>query len=277
MGLVHFSSLIPKMLTFTLAISCLTTSNLLWSMDLTFQVPMQYCSLQHWTLLPSCHIYIWVLFRFDSISSFSLELFLCSSAVAYWAPTDLGSSSFSVISFCLFMLSGEWFNFLGSVAPQQRFEMVDQCCSLFKAQSFIWQTKNHTPSRHEGRSPPRRGLSLIWLPLLKVFSFPLTCSVQIRTCQEGNVFVSPTFLIPSMDFLLFRFHMLSPVSFSHCCFGLLFPILTTYYYCSRGSQGKNTEVVCYSLLQWTMFCQNSPPWPIRLGWPYTAWLIVSLS
>ena len=38
---------------FTLAISCLTTSNLPWFMDLTFQVPMQYCSLQHWTLLLS--------------------------------------------------------------------------------------------------------------------------------------------------------------------------------------------------------------------------------
>ena len=21
------------------------------------------------------------------------------------------------------------------------------------------------------------------------------------------------------------------------------------------------------------FCQNSPPWPVHLGWPYTAWLI----
>ena len=29
--------------------------------------------------------------------------------------------------------------------------------------------------------------------------------------------------------------------------------------------------------QWTMFCQNCPSWPARLGWPYTAWLIVSLS
>ena len=48
---VHLSSLIPRMLTFTLAISCLTTSDLPWFMDLTFQVPMQYCSLQHGTLL----------------------------------------------------------------------------------------------------------------------------------------------------------------------------------------------------------------------------------
>ena len=36
----HFSSLIPKMLMFTLAISWLTTSSLPWFMDLTFQVPM---------------------------------------------------------------------------------------------------------------------------------------------------------------------------------------------------------------------------------------------
>ena len=31
----------------------------------------------------------------------------------------------------------------------------------------------------------------------------------------------------------------------------------------------------HSLLQWTTFCQNSPPWTICLGWPYMAWLIVS--
>ena len=43
-------------------------------------------------------------------------------------------------------------------------------------------------------------------------------------------------------------------------------------YCSWGSQGKNTEVVCHSLLRWPTFCQTSPPWPVRLGWPHTAWL-----
>ena len=100
-----FSSLIPKMLMFTLAISCLTTSNLSWFMDLTFQVPMQYCSLQHWTLLPSPVIStIGCYFCFSSISSFFLESFLHWSPVAYWAPTDLGSSSFSILSFFLFML-----------------------------------------------------------------------------------------------------------------------------------------------------------------------------
>ena len=44
-------------------------------------------------------------FCFGSVTSFFLELFLNWSPVADWAPTDLGSSSFSVLSFCLFMLS----------------------------------------------------------------------------------------------------------------------------------------------------------------------------
>ena len=127
---------------FTLAISCLTTSNLPWFMDLTFHVPMQYCSLQHQTLLLSPVTSIsGYCFCFGSVPSFFLELFLHWSPVAYWAPTDLGSSSFSVLSFCLFIL-------------------------------FM------------------------------------------------------------------------------------------------GSQGKNTEVVCHSLLQWTTFCQNSPPWLVCvLGGP----------
>jgi len=83
---VHFSSLIPRMLMFTLAISCLTTSNLPWLMEQTFQVPMQYCSLQHWTLLLSP-----VTSRTGCCFCFCfLELFLHWFPVAYWAPTDLG-------------------------------------------------------------------------------------------------------------------------------------------------------------------------------------------
>ena len=134
------------MLTCTLAISCLTTPNLPWFMDLTFQIPMQYCSLQHQTLLLSpvtstggyC-------FCFGPIPSFFLKLFLHWSPVSHRAPTDAGSSSFSILSFC-------------------------------------------------------------------------------------------------------------------------------FSYCSCGSWGKNTEVVCHSLLQWTTFCQISPPWPTRPGWPHRAWL-----
>ena len=74
-------------------------------MDLTFQVPIQYCSLQHQTLLlspvPST---TGCCFWFGSIPSFFLELFLHWSPVAYWVPTNLGSSSFSILSFCLFIL-----------------------------------------------------------------------------------------------------------------------------------------------------------------------------
>ena len=115
-------------------------------MDLTFQVLMQYCSLQHQTLfLSPVTSTAGYCFCFGSIPSFFPELFLHWSPVAYWGSTDLGSSSFSILSFCL-------------------------------------------------------------------------------------------------------------------------------SYCSWGSQGKNTEVVCHSLLQWTTFCQTSPPWPGHLEWPHMAWL-----
>ena len=115
-------------------------------MDLTFQIPIQYCSLQHRTLLPSpVTSTTGCCFCFGSFSSFFLELFVHWSPIVCWAPTDLGHSSFCVLSFCLL------------------------CC--------LW-----------------------------------------------------------------------------------------------GSQGKNAKVDCHSLLQWTTFCQISPPWPTRLGWPHSAWL-----
>ena len=88
---------------FTLVISCSTMSNLPWFMDLTFQVSMQYCSVQHQTLLPDTsttehH------FHLGPVSSFFLELFLHSSPGVYWTLSNPGSSSSSVISFCLFIL-----------------------------------------------------------------------------------------------------------------------------------------------------------------------------
>ena len=97
------------MLMFNLAISCLTISNLPWFIDLTFQVPLQYCSLQHRpSLLSPVTSPTVCCFCFGSVSSFFLELFLNWSPVAYWALTDLGSSSFSVLSFWLFILFMEF-------------------------------------------------------------------------------------------------------------------------------------------------------------------------
>ena len=99
------------MLMFTLAISCLTTSNLPWFMDLTLQVPMQYCSLQHQTLLLSpVTSTTGCCFCFGSNSLFFLELFLHWSPIASWMTSDLGSDlsvsylfAFSFF-FCLFPL-----------------------------------------------------------------------------------------------------------------------------------------------------------------------------
>ena len=136
---------------FTLAISCLTRSNLPWFMHLPFQIPMRYCSLQHWTLLsPPDTFTIVCHFCFGSVSSFLVKLFLHSSLLVFWTPTDLG----------------------------------------------------------------------VCLSVSYLFAFS---------------------------------------------------------YRSWGSHVYNAEVVWHSLLQWTTFCQNSPPWPVHLGWPYMTWLIVSLS
>ena len=81
--------------------------------------------------------------------------------------------------------------------------------------------------------------------------------------------------IPS--FFLELFLHWSPVAYwAPTDLGSHLPLSVSYHfafsYCSWGSQGKNTKVVCHSFLQWTTFCQTSPPWPTHLGWPHMAWL-----
>ena len=110
---------------FTLAISSLTTSNLSIRGP---NIPGSYAILflQHCTLLPlTVTAKTGHCVHFGSAFLFFLELFLHSSPVAYWAPTNLGSSSFSVISFCLFILFMElseqrilkWFAIVFSSGP----------------------------------------------------------------------------------------------------------------------------------------------------------------
>ena len=90
---------------FTLTISCLTIANLPCFMDLTFQVPMQYCSLQRRTLLlSSVTSTSGYCFCFGSIPSFFLELFLHWSPVAYWALTNLGVHLSRSYIFCILIL-----------------------------------------------------------------------------------------------------------------------------------------------------------------------------
>ena len=77
-------------------------------MDLTFQIPLQYCSSQHWTLLSPPDTSITEhCFRFGPDASFFLELLviaLCFSTVAYWTLSDLRGSFSGIISFCFFIL-----------------------------------------------------------------------------------------------------------------------------------------------------------------------------
>ena len=89
------------MSTFILSISCLTTSNIPWFMNV---IPRSYAILLFTaSALASItsHIHNWILFLLWFHPSFFLGLFLHWSPVAYWALTNLGSSSFSILSFCL--------------------------------------------------------------------------------------------------------------------------------------------------------------------------------
>ena len=93
---------------FILVIFWLTTSNSPWFVGLTFQVPMQYCSLQHQTLLsPSDTSTTGCYFCFDLASSLFLEILviaLCSSQKHIGHLLIWGGSFSGLISFCLFIL-----------------------------------------------------------------------------------------------------------------------------------------------------------------------------
>ena len=77
---------------FTFAISCLTMPNLPWYMDLTFQLPVQYCSSQHQTLLslpdtsPNEHHFCFVPSHFILYWALSNCHLLFSSSIldAFW-------------------------------------------------------------------------------------------------------------------------------------------------------------------------------------------------
>ena len=76
---------------FTLDISCLTTSNLPWFMDLIFQVPRQYCSLQHQTCLyHQSHPQLFLLWLHPFILSGVISSLISSSILGtYWPGENL--------------------------------------------------------------------------------------------------------------------------------------------------------------------------------------------
>ena len=107
---IHFSSLFPKMLMFTLAISHLTFQfTLIHGPNIPGSYAILFFTASDFTFTKStteCH------FCFFPAASFLLEVLviaLCSSPVAYWTPSNLGDSPYGVISFCLFILS-LWFS-----------------------------------------------------------------------------------------------------------------------------------------------------------------------
>ena len=117
-------------------------------------------------------------------------------------------------------------------------------------------------------------------------NIPGSYAVLLFTASDFTSITSPIHNWVLLSFWLRLFILSGVISplFSSSIWGTYQPefifqchIFFIFSYCSWSSQGKNTEVVCHSLLQWTTFCQNSPPWPVHLGWPYVVWLIVSLT
>ena len=104
------------------------------------------------------------------------------------------------------------------------------------------------------------------------------CSLQHQTLLPSPVTSTTGWwccFVSILSFFLELFLHWSPVAYwepTNLGVHLSVSYLFAFSYCSWGSQGKNTEVVCHSLLQWIVFCQNSPPWPLLLGWLYMAWL-----
>ena len=144
-------------------------------MDLTFQVPMQYCSLQRRTLLLSpVTSTTGCCFCFGSVTSFFLELFLHWSPVAYCTPTDLGYSSFSVLSFCLFIL------FMGSQGKNT--EVV--CHALFPVDHVLSELSTMTPPSWLAL----HGMTHSFIELDKVWS---VWSIWLVLCDFGFHPVGP--------------------------------------------------------------------------------------
>ena len=105
---------------FTLAISCLTTSNLPWFMDQTFQVSMQYCLYSIGLYFHhQSHQQLGIFFFFllclclSILSGGTSPLFSSSILGTYWP----GEFIFQFHIFCLFI---NWIKDLLSVAPPAR-------------------------------------------------------------------------------------------------------------------------------------------------------------
>ena len=109
---------------FTLAISCLTTCNMVLFVDLTFQLPMQYCSyiigllLSPVTSTTGCFCFVFLLWLCLFILCGVISPLISSSILGTYQPGEL----IFQCPFCLFILFR--FNLLSFLCPLQ--------CLLFK-------------------------------------------------------------------------------------------------------------------------------------------------
>ena len=154
---------------FTVAISYLTTSNLPWFMDLTYQVPMQYCSLQltasYFSSITS-HIHNFVLFLlwlclfilsgviFPLISSsilgtylpgefifqcptfFLFILFMGFSGQEYWSGLPFPSPVDHVLSELSTMTHPSWVALHGMA--HSFIELTKTVVHVIRLVSFLW-------------------------------------------------------------------------------------------------------------------------------------------
>ena len=88
-----------------------------------------------------------------------------------------------------------------------------------------------------------------------------------RVLESGSIGHTHNRLLFSLWFCLFTLSgVISPL-FSNSILGTYRPeefifwchIFLPFHTAHWGSQSKNTVLVCHSFLQWTTFCQNSPP------------------
>ena len=94
-------------------------------------------------------------------------------------------------------------------------------------------------------------------PRIRVFSNVSVLPIMRPKYWSFSFSISPSNEYSGLiSFRMDWLDLLAPTDLGSSSFSVLSFCLLS---CSWGSQGKNTEVVCHFLLQWTTFCQNCPP------------------
>ena len=124
--------------------------------------------------------------------------------------------------------------------------------SLSRVQLFV------TP----GTAACQAFLSLTLSQSLLSLCYIVLCSIRLSPpdtfTTECHFCVGPATSF-FLELLVIALHSFPVACWTPTSLGGHLPVsyISAFSYCSWGSHGKNTGVVCHSPLQWTMFCQNS--------------------